>query len=147
MKIEQIIEKKAFPPKQHAEIFALDGHISADTDPDYIRLYRNPLNGRSYYMIRKADIIGDVYAWTAEEKVHAGMVGYEMYRIRLPYGAEFQTVEVTIEKLGETVAGAELLDGVGGAVGGGCRSSSGCGSKPCCVDGSRGCRCSMCCVA
>ena len=147
MKIKDILKTSAAHANVAPETYTIHGLVAPDTTPKLIRIYRDPTNKRSYWLLKASDILGDPTEWTTEEKVHAGLVGENMYKLHVRHGTEFQTVEVTIEKLGETLAGDDLLYGSGANVSGECRSSSGCGAQRCCTVDSRGCRCNACCIA
>jgi hypothetical protein len=86
----------------------LDGSLEPDQDAAYFRLYRQPQDRRSYLLIKKADVAGDLYEWTVEEMTQAGFVGAKVYRVPLKFGTELQNVSVTIARLGETIAGATV---------------------------------------
>jgi hypothetical protein len=147
MNIKEVMSASAVPPKVETEEYTIHGDVTPDTDPNYIRIYRNPSDKRSYWLLRTADIVGDLTKWTPEEKVHAGLFGENMYIFSVRHGTVFQSVEISIEKIGETIAGDDLVFGNPINAIGECRSSSGCGSKRCCTESSRGCVCNNCCIA
>ena len=106
MKLEDVL--KAAPAGLRAQdhlLFFLDGSVEPDHDPAYFRLYRNPQNRRSYLLVKKADVVGDLYEWTAEEMKQAGFVCAKVYRVPLMFGTELQNLSVTIHGLGETIPG------------------------------------------
>lgn len=78
------------------------GSIEADHDPAYFRLYANPQNRRTYMLLKKTDVLGDLYEWTTEETRQAGLVGAKRYRVTLKVGTEVQEVFISVRKLGET---------------------------------------------
>ncbi len=147
MKINDILKTPAIEANIATETYAIHGLVVPDTAPKHVRIYRDPTNKRSYWLLNVSDIVGDLTEWTSEEKVHAGLIGEKMHKLNIRHGTEIKTVEVTIEKLGESIAGDDLVYGSGASVSGECRSSSGCGAQRCCTVDSRGCRCNACCIA
>lgn len=134
------------PVESHNTVF-LNGSIEPDHDPNHIRLYQNPQNRRSFYLIRKVDVNPTVHEWTASELSQAGFVGARMFRISLAGGTPIHSVDIKIHKIGETVAGDDASGPRLSAATGTCYNTS-CGTHPCCQVGSDGrCYCSDCCVA
>src|SRR5260370_22081866 len=89
---------KVSEAQDHAVLY-LHGAVEADHDAAYFRLYRDPENRRSYLLVKKADVAGDLNEWTAEEARQAGLVGAKVYRVPLKFGAELQKVSVAIHNL------------------------------------------------
>ena len=106
MKLEDALNggPRLLTAQDHLLLF-LDGSVETDGDPAYFRLYRNPQNRRSYLLVKKADVVGDLCEWTAEEVRQAGFVCAKVYRVPLMFGTELQNVSIAIHKLGETIAG------------------------------------------
>ena len=101
MQLDDILAASIAPGatvRDQATLF-LNGAVEPDTDSEHFRLYQNPDNRRAYFIIKKADVTGELYQWTLEETSSAGFIGVKMYRIPLRYGCEIVTVSVTFEKL------------------------------------------------
>jgi hypothetical protein len=131
----------------HGVVF-VSGRVEADKDAEYVPLYREPTNPRAYLLVRKADVMGELHAWTADELAHAGHVGVELHRVPIAHGAQVQAITVKLHRLGESISGA-VRTGVKPLVTGGCYyDSDGCSPANCCTVGSDGeCYCDDCCVA
>ena len=66
----------------------------------------------------------------------------------MQHGSEVHCVEVTIEKLGETIAGDTASTDLTEMAVGKCKHTSGCSPKKCCTVGQGGkCWCDNCCIA
>ncbi len=105
MKLEDVLEKAdEVSLADHHTIISLDGMIAVDPDSTCFRLFRNPNNPRSYLLVKKADVAGDIYEWTAEEKSRAGIVGAKnVHRVPLRFGTKLQQVSIVVYRLGERV--------------------------------------------
>lgn len=137
--------------------FYLNGSLEEHSE-DEIRVYPDEWNKRFFYIVKKQDLLGDVYKWTDSEMSFAGFVGQDRYRIALVFGSTIQSVEITIERIGETLAGhttetdmSNRMTGrlpAPGAASGECRYTTGCGNRPCCTGKLGGkCGCNYCCLA
>lgn len=147
MTIADIVGREQRAAPKNPKVFYLNGAIGRDDEDGLFRLYPDPLSPRSYYVIEADAVVGDVYEWTLEELARQGVVGARMYRVGLLADTMIRSVEITLERVGDSIAGqtAEMLRAPLG--GGGCRYSRGCRSTKCCTERSRGCGCNHCCVA
>jgi hypothetical protein len=100
MTIAAVLQKVSKPAlaQDHTTVYR-HGAIEPDHDPDYFRIYNNPKNRRSYSLVRKSDLVGDIYELTPEETVQAGFVGTTIYRIPLKIGSDIQHVSVKVHRL------------------------------------------------
>lgn len=103
MKIDDVLKAgaKTSEAQDHAVTY-LHGAIEPDHAPAYFRLYSNPHHRRSYLLVKKTDVAGDVYEWTGEEARQAGFVGTKVYRVPLQFGTEVQAVSIAIVRVGPT---------------------------------------------
>lgn len=142
MNVSDIVGKAKPPGSEKPEIMYLEGEIKPDYEDVVFRLYSEPRDLRSYYLIKKADVAGDIYEWTKEEMVEKGIIGAKMYRVPLRYGTELVFVNITMGKLGITMADSSC-DQVG------CQYCATCTPNTCCTRASAGkpCYCDTCCYA
>jgi len=150
MKLEEVLQSKPQATHTDVHLYSMNGVIKLDHDNEYIRVYANPVNNSVYFLVKKMDVIGDVYKWSNEELVQIGFVGEEMHRIRLKSGTKVQSIKITLDILGETIDGNILYNPnkikSGESVK--CKRASGCGAYPCCEPLEDGrCKCSLCCDA
>ena len=82
--ITDVLQKvpRTSPARDQATMFH-QGVVEPDHDPDYFRIYRNPRNRRSYSLIKKVDVAGDIYEWKPEESLQAGFVGVTIHLVPL----------------------------------------------------------------
>jgi len=80
---------KPSPVQDHSLIY-LTSTIENDHEPAYFRLYRNPSNRRSWLLIKKADVVGDLYEWTADETIQKGFSEAKIHRVSLKVGTKVQ---------------------------------------------------------
>jgi len=149
MNVQDVLQREVDARHESAGIGHLAGSIGRDPQDGYFRLFPEPGNRRSYYLIRVQDVIADLIEWSPEERVHANLIGTPMYLVPLALGTVVQSVEVTVEKIGESIEACSALRPAETSQRGRCRPSSGCGHSPCCEESLGGfgrCRCSHCCV-
>ncbi len=105
MKLDDVLKvaAKASQAQDHSILF-LDGAVEADHSAEYLRVYPDPGHRRSYLLVKKADVCGELHVWSAEEIRHAGFIGAKVFRIPLRVGIELQTVSVAVHKFGEASA-------------------------------------------
>lgn len=127
------------------DVYQMTGGLAADTDANAFRFFHDPTNPRSYLVINKDDVVGDVYPLTDLERAQNKFVNANVYRIGIAHGTRVKSISLTIETIGETIS-AETTATPKAA--GDCINTSGCGSKKCCTYGSDGkCYCDDCCIA
>ncbi|MHB2021552.1 MAG: hypothetical protein ACYCW6_31865 [Candidatus Xenobia bacterium] len=100
----------------------------------------------SYLLIRVADVHEDVYPWKPEELLQFGTAahaGKVMHRVKVRTGTVVHGVEVTLHRLGQTIAAP---NGRSNAVGQ-CHYASDCYPKCCSVQSDGNCYCNSCCIA
>ncbi len=98
--LDEVVGATKQAPTAEYDLYYLDGVVRPDADSDYFRLY--PASGahRVYYLIRKADVAGDLVAWTKEQLMRVGAVGEEQrYRVPLQGSAEILKVQVTCSRV------------------------------------------------
>ena len=117
--------KSARNAHDHATVY-ISGAVEPDHDPSHFRVYINPQNRRSYLLLKKTDVAGELYEWTAEETVHASFKGNKIFNIPLCTGTQIQRVSVKIFRAGEKGSPNKALDRV------------------CCCDDEAGCQGSTC---
>ena len=106
MKIDDVLKAAPKAPKAHDHtVVYLNGAVEADHDPAYFRLYRSPQNRRSYLVVKKEDLAGDLQEWTPEEATKAGFVGRKIHNVPVKHGAEVQGVLVKMHRIGEPMPG------------------------------------------
>jgi len=104
MKIDDILKGCGnVPQAQDHLVTYLNGGIESDHDQVYFRIYRDPRNRRSYVLLRKADVAGDIYEWTADEIREAGYVGAKVFRVPIRFGTEIQGVSIKVHKVGNPI--------------------------------------------
>jgi hypothetical protein len=105
MKLDDVLNAGAeVSQAQNHAVFYFHGAIESDHNPAYFRLYSNPHHRRSYMLVKKTDVAGDLYEWTSEETSQAGFIGTKVYRVPLQFGTEVQVVSVAIVRVGPTSA-------------------------------------------
>ena len=145
MKLNEVLSKQTVFSPAAAATYSADGDIQPDGDPDLFRLYTNPPDRGTYHLIKRADA-PEVYPYTPEEIVRAGIIDSAMYRVQLKYGAVVQRVSISTFMVGmgarsrkadvacvppcnpgQTCLGCECTDGSS------CDPAKGClfGSGPC----------------
>ena len=146
MNLQDALSQEVPLVSHNAASFHLSGHLEADTDPNYVRLYRDAMNKRSYYLINKDDIHEDVHKWTDQELAQGGFFGQSRHRISLRYGTVISAVTVKFHRIGDTIAGDTTKRAR--PLAGECEYSPGCGGHNCCTYGEDGeCYCDDCCEA
>lgn len=106
MKLDDVLTKASKVSQAHDHtVVYLRGAVETDHDPAYFRLYRKPQNRRSYLLVKKEDLAGDLHQWSLEETIHAGFVGTTIYNVPVRIGSQVQGVSVTLHKIGELAAG------------------------------------------
>ena len=150
MNLQEVLSQETPLISSYPGNFHLSGHLEPDTDPNFVRLYRDAMNKRSYFLIKKEDIEGDIYRWTDQELSQAGFLGQARYRISVKYGTVISSVRVKFLRVGDTIAGdtasrhRRRLSGEPGD----CEYSPGCGGHNCCTYADDGeCYCDDCCEA
>jgi hypothetical protein len=58
MQIDELLKASFTPSKVDLETYTLHGLIAPDTDPELVRVYRNPRNKKSYWLINKTFCYG-----------------------------------------------------------------------------------------
>ena len=145
MNIAEALKRGTDALNENSQVIYLNGSVTKDPQEGFFRLFPEPGNYRSYFVLNAQDVAGDIYEWSTEERVRANLIGTSMLRVPIRLGTTIQSVEINLEKVGETIEGGTSLRPRAG--GGGCRHSSGCGSTPCCNESGTKCYCSYCCVA
>lgn len=112
----------------------------AEHDDSNVRLYLDPRNKRTYWIVRQEDIIQELRPLSSEQLAVQGLSGYKMFVIPVRRGAEIQTVVIELHRVGET-----LVPGNRSARIGECVTDQQC-SQTCCNVRTNGCSCSSCCV-
>jgi hypothetical protein len=110
--INDVLQKvsKTLPAQDHTTMYR-HGVLEPDHDPSYFRIYRNPRNRRSYSLIKRADVAGEIYEWKPEEALEAGFVGATVHLVPLKFGSEVQHVTIRLERVGEkSAAGKSTKD-------------------------------------
>jgi hypothetical protein len=146
MKIDEILSRATAEPVTHqaSATHFMNGSIEPDWDKQAFRFHIDPNNRLSYLLIKKTDLLGEVYQWTKEEVAAAGFPGVTMYRISVRHGTEVQDVVVTNAKIGESLSSHTSL---GTAARGECQHTTGCATG-CCTTGQGGrCWCDKCCIS
>lgn len=146
MQIDEVLtqQAKANADAIREDVYYMTGGIAPDPDGSSFRFYHDPSNPRSYIVIDKESIVGDVYPLTDSERAHHGFVKTDVFRVGLPHGTKVKSVSTTIETIGETISAETTLSP---RAAGTCHYTSGCSSK-CCTTGSDGkCYCDTCCIA
>ncbi len=136
MKLDDVLKAaaKVSQPQDHALVY-LHGAVESDHDPAYFRLYRIPHDRRSYMLVKKADVAGDLYEWTSEEAHQAGFVGTKVYRVPLQFGTEVQIVAVAIIRVEPTNSAKTAAKSAIVRPASGCTDGMVCtGSTPSCDD-------------
>ncbi|MEK6558065.1 MAG: hypothetical protein AABZ14_07180 [Candidatus Margulisiibacteriota bacterium] len=148
MKIEEIAKHAEKPRSTECEVLFLNGVVEQDYEDQLFRLYGEPLNHRSFFLIKKEDVCGEIYEWTQQECLMNGVIGAKMFRVPLRAGTEVMFVNISLQKIGETISGASmrvLSETVG------CQDTTGCirYDKYCCTRSAAGqpCYCDNCCLA
>jgi len=146
MKIDEVLQQQAklVDHGSRDDVYYMTGGISTDPDGTAFRFYRDPENARSYLLIQKQDVIGDVHALTDLERAQKGFVRDNVFRIAVKHGATVKCIVTTIAKIGETLsAGAPKAPQASGN----CIHASDC-PHHCCTYASDGeCYCDTCCIA
>lgn len=148
MNVDEVLAhaKAAVSAVDHKVLF-MNGSIEADHDGSLFRLYPDPADRRSYYVLKRADAVGDLHEFSQEEMVQAGFVGAKLFRVALRASCEVQAVSVIVHRLGETIAAWGMGRRLKPAYAGECEATSGCNSG-CCTYASNGkCYCDHCCIA
>ena len=145
MKIDEALRQQAkagaFAARE--DVSYMTGGLAPDADGKAFRFFHDSENPRSYLVISKEDVIGDVYQLTEMERTQKGFVGEPVYRIGVAHGTKVTSVDITIEKIGETLA-AEMYRVV---VPGQCYGSKSCTNRCCRGKDNGKCGCSSCCIA
>lgn len=104
MKLDEALKAsvKTTPVSDHAVAF-IHGSIETDSDSRYFRLYRHPENRRSYLLIKKDDVAGELHKWSPEEMSHAGFVGSSIHSVPLNIGTQIHAVSVRAHRFGEPI--------------------------------------------
>lgn len=142
MNIQQL--RDSLPKAAEADpqpLHYVHGTIELQNDGRF-RIYLNPNNRFAYWILDEQTIGGDIAEWPQEAVAHKGLVGHRVFTLPVKTGSEVLAVQMTRHKLGETVSAEYALDAKSGV----CRSSSGCGTRPCCTTSGTGCSCNTCCV-
>lgn len=146
MHIAEVLERSAEASNAHLDVMYLQGVLEKDHDVELFRLYPEPGNYGSYFLIRTDDVAGELKELNRDELLRAGVVGMRVFLVPLRSGTRLLSVEVTRERLGESVEGlsSARLEPVASS---GCRATSGCGNRRCCTTRRGKCRCNSCCIA
>jgi hypothetical protein len=131
MKLDEVIN--ATPGAagvQDQSIVYVHGQVEKDHDPDYFRLYRHPHNRRAYVLVRKADAVGELYEWTAEETQQAGFHGARIHSVPVKLGTEVHTVAASVHRVGYPSGGTSGPRSLGVW----CCTGEGCSGDCACVD-------------
>jgi hypothetical protein len=146
MNLPEAISQQTPPTTERCELIYLNGAITADTEEKAFRIYPDPLDARSYYLVKKVDVVGEIYEWNKEELASHGVVGAKVFRVALRYGTDVMVVSYSLQKLGVTIGGEKGPSLLSSETG--CQSDSSC-SYNCCYKAypNSYCRCSTCCVA
>jgi hypothetical protein len=122
------------------------GHIEPDEDENKFRLYSDPSDKTTFFLLSKNDVSdAEIYEWTSEERSQAGYRGKPRYTVSLKYGSVIQAISIKYLTVGILVNDSNV--GAGEAVFGDCQYSSVCASKfpgrPCVQNG----QCNNCCAS
>jgi hypothetical protein len=100
--VNDVLQKvsKTLPAQDHTTMYR-HGVLEPDHDPTYFRIYSNPRNRRSYSLVKRADVTGEIYEWKPEEALEAGFVGATIHLVPLRFGTEIQRVSIRLERVGE----------------------------------------------
>ena len=132
--------------QEHGTVY-LHGAVEPDHDETMFRLYPDPSDRRSFFIIRREDVGGDFHEWSKEELIQAGFVGAKVFRVPLKHGTVVQSVSVKIQKIGVTISANVPNSRLRERVVGQCYDASDCYSG-CCTTASDGnCYCDRCCYA
>lgn len=84
-------------PAKHGdiEVTILEGEIGQDPDEAYFRVYPGKDRYR-FFIVKKTDIVGNLYKFSDPEMVHLGFVGQMRYRVKIKFGSVYQSVTVKI---------------------------------------------------
>lgn len=114
MTIDSVLKNmSASVTNDHATV-QLKGAIELDHDPAYFRIYPDSRNRRSYSIVKKSDVEGEVYEWSSEEMLSAGFVNSKIYTIPMKSGAEIQRVSVILQRVGQA-GSRKHSEGCGGS--------------------------------
>jgi hypothetical protein len=142
MKIEQLLQSPETLLKEtDPSLLYVEGAITAHADGTSVRIYPDVKNKRVYWLVDKADIVGDLIAIANEHLSLRGLSQYKLFSIPIRHGAHIQTVVIEYHRLGETLSPIYRPAAVGD-----CVTDSMC-STYCCTQRVNGCSCNHCCSA
>lgn len=99
MRLDEVLSKQTVLSSAAAAAFSVSGEIQPDSDPEFFRLYTTPADRATYHLIRRSDA-PEVYRYTPEETIHAGVAGTTIYRVQLRYGTVVQRVSISTSTVG-----------------------------------------------
>ena len=87
-------EGKVVPAGKDAAVLRLVGDVRPDDCSDSFRLYPNPRNRASFYLIPRQAVRGELHAWSAEELAAAGLAGERCFTVPLFHEAPVQVITI-----------------------------------------------------
>ena len=101
MQLDDLLSKATLATSPDHLTVYLNGSIDLDHDKASFRIYSRPENRRSYLLLKRADVAGEILS-SRRRGDEAGFVASKVHRVPLKFGAEVQRISVSISKLGET---------------------------------------------